>query len=101
MRPMTKHGFYSIIRKEPGQYHVRSREHQDLENLVDRAPLPQVEIHETPRQDYAFGMIVDQNTVMMILEYLGNTIDMTTLKIVLSILLIKRINHETFAQFHC
>jgi hypothetical protein len=77
---MTKHGFYSIVQKEPGKYHVRSRERQDLENLVDRVPLPQVEIHETPMRDYAFRMIVDQQIVMMILEFLGNTVDYDNFK---------------------
>ena len=23
---MTKHGFYSIVQKKPGEYHVRARE---------------------------------------------------------------------------
>jgi hypothetical protein len=28
---MTKHGFYSIARKKPGEYHVRARERHDLD----------------------------------------------------------------------
>jgi hypothetical protein len=77
---MTKHGFYSIVQKEPGKYHVRSRERQDLENLVDRVPLPQVEIQETPRRDYAVRMIVDQKIVLTILLFLGNTLDYDNFK---------------------
>jgi hypothetical protein len=36
---MTKHGFYSIVQKRPGEYHIRSRVRKDLENLVERVPL--------------------------------------------------------------
>jgi hypothetical protein len=77
---MTKHGFYSIVQKEPGKYHIRSREPQDLENLVDRVPLPQVEIYDTPSRDYAARLIVDQQILMLILEFLGNTVDYDNFK---------------------
>ena len=37
---MTKLGFYSIVARKPGEFHVRGREKQDLENLLERVPLP-------------------------------------------------------------
>jgi len=38
---MTKHGFYSIVQKNPGEFHIRARVRKDLENLVERVPLPE------------------------------------------------------------
>ncbi len=43
---MTKHGFYSIVQKKPGEFHIRFRARQDLLNLVERVPLPGAEIHK-------------------------------------------------------
>ena len=36
---MTKHGFYSIVQKQPGEFHIRARVRKDLENLVTRVLL--------------------------------------------------------------
>ena len=33
----TKHGFYSIVQKSNGHFHVRGRMRQDLENLIDQS----------------------------------------------------------------
>jgi len=57
---MTKHGFYSIVEKKPGEYHVRSRERQDLKNLVDRVPLRGAVIVDTPDADCACRVITDK-----------------------------------------
>jgi hypothetical protein len=72
---MTKHGFYSIVEKAPGQFHVRSRERHDLQNLVDRIPLAGQKIIATPDADYAARLIVDRATLMSILLFLGETLD--------------------------
>ena len=60
---MTKHGFYSIVEKRPGEFHIRSRERQDLQNLVDRVPLEGKAIVETPEADYAARIVTDRATV--------------------------------------
>jgi len=44
---MTKHGFYSIVEKLPGEFHIRSREREDLQNLIDRVPLPAGQFADT------------------------------------------------------
>ena len=44
---MTKYGFYSIVQKQQGEYHVRSRERKDIENSVKRLSLAQVQIIES------------------------------------------------------
>jgi hypothetical protein len=49
---MTKHGFYSIVEKRPGEFHVRARVRQDLENLVARVPLLGA---ETPPHKVSLG----------------------------------------------
>ena len=77
---MTRHGFYSIVEKRPGEFHVRARERQDLQNLVERVPLPGATIVATPKADYAARLIVDQATVLQIMRYLGATVDYPNFK---------------------
>ena len=77
---MTKHGFYSIVEKKPGEYHVRSREHRDLQNLIDRVPLTGCSIVDTPDADYATRIVTDQDTVRTILRFLADTLDYDNFK---------------------
>ena len=72
---MTKYGFYSIVRKDPETYHVRSREMQDIENLIRHVPLPGAKILDTTGSDYAARIIVGQDEVLTILNFLGTNID--------------------------
>ena len=44
---MTKHGFYSIVQKKQGEFHVRARVRKDLENLQERVPLAGREIQSS------------------------------------------------------
>ncbi len=77
---MTKHGFYSIVEKPQGEFQVRARERRDLQNLVDRVPLPTATIIDTPKGDYAARMVVSKETVLRIMEFLGNTVDYSNFK---------------------
>jgi hypothetical protein len=77
---MTKYGFYSIVQKQTGEYHVRSRERQDIENLMPHLGLAQGEIIESERSDYAFRIIVKKEDVEAILKFLGETIDYDNFK---------------------
>jgi len=77
---MTRHGFYSVVEKPRGQIQVRSRERQDLENLVERVPLPEATIVDTPHADYAARIIGDRATLLRILEFLGDTVDYDNFK---------------------
>lgn len=72
---MTKHGFYSIVQKETGLFHVRARERRDLENLVQRVPLADQKIHISKVTDYPYRIIVDRASVLKILLFLGETLD--------------------------
>ena len=62
---MTKHGFYSIVQKKPGEFHIRSRVRKDLENLVERVPLTGTKIHDTTGADYSFRVIVGKDEVSL------------------------------------
>lgn len=77
---MTKHGFYSIVQKQPGEYHARARERKDLQNLIDRVPLQGATIIDTPKADYACRIVTDVKTVQAILEFLGRTLDYDNFK---------------------
>lgn len=77
---MTKFGFYSIVRKKPGEYHVRSRERRDLDNLVKGVPLTGAKIVDTPEADYASRIVTDEATVLAILAFLGQTLDYPNFK---------------------
>lgn len=77
---MTKHGFYSIVEKCPGEFHIRSRERQDLQNLIDRAPLASCRIIETPDADYACRIITDRDTVRFLLRFLADSLDYANFK---------------------
>jgi hypothetical protein len=57
---MTRHGFFSIVQKEPGIFHVRSKERGDLENLIRGAPLPGARIQDSNRSDYAVGVLAER-----------------------------------------
>ncbi|MFA6293781.1 MAG: ankyrin repeat domain-containing protein [Victivallales bacterium] len=77
---MTKHGFYSIVRKEHDEFHIRSREKLDIENLVKLVPLPGAEILESRTADYHFRVIVGQKEVMAVMEFIGRNIDYSNFK---------------------
>ncbi len=77
---MTKHGFYSIVQKQPGEFHVRSRERKDIENLVAGVPLPGTKIAESSHNDYACRVVVGQPEVLSILGFLGESLDYDNFK---------------------
>ncbi len=77
---MTKHGFYSIVQKLPGEFHVRARVRQDLENLVARVPLPGAEIHATRTADYSFRIVTGRGDVLKVMQFLGDSLDYSNFK---------------------
>jgi hypothetical protein len=77
---MTKYGFYSIVQKQPDEYHIRGRERKDIENLVAGVPLPAAEIKESSVTDYAVRIIVGQTDVLAVLEFLGKNLDYNNFK---------------------
>ena len=77
---MTKYGFYSIVQKQSNEYHVRSRERRDLQNLIDKVPLRGSVISESKSSDYLARIIVDHDIVTKILKFLGDTLDYDNFK---------------------
>ena len=77
---MTKHGFYSIVEKESGMYHVRSRERADIENLIRGVPLPGAGIQESRDADYAVRVLVGKRELGAIMRFLGATLDYPNFK---------------------
>ncbi len=77
---MTKHGFYSIVEKKPGEFHTRARVRQDLENLVARVPLPGAEILTTKTADYAFRLVTGKGDVLKVMQFLGDSLDYSNFK---------------------
>lgn len=72
---MTKYGFYSIVQKEPGTYHVRSREMRDIENLLRQVPLPDMQIVDTTGSDYSARISVGRDDLLNILNFIATNID--------------------------
>lgn len=50
----TQFGFFSIVQKKPGEFHVRARVRRDLENLAGLGGSAW-EIIETADADYRFS----------------------------------------------
>jgi hypothetical protein len=48
---------YSLVKKGENQFHVRERVRHDLENLVERVPLPGAVIHFSRTTDYPLGYV--------------------------------------------
>ncbi len=76
---MTKHGFYSIVQKGD-EFHVRSREREDLQNLIKRVPLLDCKVIDTRDGDYVARIITDQATVALIVLFLADTLDYSNFK---------------------
>jgi len=75
----TQHGFYSIVQKPAGQFHVRTRCEMDLKNIVSLASID-APIHHTESGDYAWRIVVGQAEVDAIMAALAGSIDYTNFK---------------------
>lgn len=81
----SKLGFYSIVQKTAGEWHVRARLRADLVNLVEtvyREPAAAAEsIEEWPAADYRWRLIVtDAAELAGIFAALGDTVDYPNFK---------------------
>ena len=61
----TKVGFFSIVRKNKDEYHVRARMRSDLVELMELAEI-ESELFESDHSDYRFRLVVDEKTVQII-----------------------------------
>lgn len=75
----TQHGFYSIVQKPAGRFHVRTRCELDLKNIVSLAGIA-APIHHTESGDYAWRIVVGQFEVSAIVAALAASIDYPNFK---------------------
>ena len=94
---MTKHGFYSIVQKKPGEFHVRARVRKDLENLVARVPLTEATIHTSKEADYGYRVITGQDDVWRVMQFLGDTLDYSNFKNTVTQTPDQKEKHEAYA----
>ena len=95
---LTKHGAYSLVKKGENQFHVRARVRRDLENLIERVPLPGAPTHFSRTTDYPFRLIVGGNDVLKIMHFLGETIDYSNFKDTVNSTPDQRDKHSVYGQ---
>lgn len=75
----TKHGFFSIVEKLPGEFHIRARVKRDIENLKALAEIKRTVI-STPDADYRYRLVVNKVEVLAALTCMANEIDYSNFK---------------------
>ena len=75
----TQHGFYSIVQKSPGEYHVRGRVQNDLENLL-RLVGTAHQIQTWEGADYRYRIIVGERDFTAIMAALALDLDYPNFK---------------------
>jgi hypothetical protein len=75
----TKRGFYSIVEKKPGEFHIRARLKKDLENLKELAEIKR-QVNLTRDGDYRYRLVVNQVEVVAALMVLAKDIDYDNFK---------------------
>lgn len=75
----TQHGFYSIVLKDDGHYHVRSRLKKDLENLLMLVRKHHI-IHRLESADYRYRIIVGQSDFVDIMAHFALALDYPNFK---------------------
>ncbi len=76
---MTQHGFYSIVQKRDGHFHIRARVRKDLENVLALMDW-KFEIEEWPRADYAYRILVEHHDVIALVRTMAAHIDYDNFK---------------------
>ena len=75
----TKYGFYSIVQKKPGEYHIRARVKGDLENLKAISEIKR-SIIITEDADYRYRLVVNEIEVITAMTVLAHTLDYPNFK---------------------
>ena len=75
----TKYGFYSIVQKKPGEYHIRARVKQDLENLKAGTEIKR-RIIVTKDADYHYRMVVNEIEVIVAMTFIAHTLNYSKFK---------------------
>lgn len=75
----TQYGFYSIVQKLPGEFHVRARLKRDLEHLCKLCTRTW-KIHHSAEADYRWRIVVNATAVARIMSALAEDIDYDNFK---------------------
>jgi hypothetical protein len=75
----TQHGFFSIVQKEEDLFFIRARVRGDLENIVKLLAV-EMEIHEWPKADYRYRLMIDLEGLLELMVFLTTTIDYPNFK---------------------
>lgn len=76
----SKLGFFSIVQKDDGYFHVRARVKGDLENLCKMAGIKPATIETWPNADYRFRVLVGNRNICNIFGALEHSIDYPNFK---------------------
>ncbi len=76
----SKFGWFSIVQKEPGEFHVRARVKQDLQNLLDAMPLANAVIETWPGADYRYRIIIGGDDLRVVMNCLALQLDYSNFK---------------------
>lgn len=76
---MSKHGFFSIVEKSDG-FHIRSRELQDIQSVVNCLASKTIQILESQDNDYRYRVIVGKRELQKVIKWLGDSIDYPNFK---------------------
>lgn len=75
----TQHGFFSIVQKIPGEFHIRGRLRGDMENLLKLCGA-QWPIVETRDGDYRYRIVCGQAEVSAVMAKLAGALDYANFK---------------------
>ncbi len=104
----TTLGFYSIVRKNPRELHVRARSRQDLLNLRAHCygrvggpgEVDAWKIHKTEPADYRYRIVVDPKRLPEIMAALAETLDYANFKGVIASTEDQRDKLAVYSAFH-
>lgn len=101
----SKLGFFSVVRKPDGLFHIRARVRKDLENLA--AGLGRgfsVKIHDShktdPQADYAFRIVVPLKAWVVLSEVLIDSVDYANFKGIVGATPDQRERLPIYSRFH-
>jgi hypothetical protein len=83
----TQHGFFSLVRKGPDEYHLRARERRDIENARElllgdakKKESAALEIREWDRADYRFRLVLPRRLALIFVAEVAARIDYSNFK---------------------
>ena len=77
----TQFGFYSIVQKKPGEFHVRARMKKDIENLCRACARAGIwKIHRSTPADYRWRLVIGDDDLALVMSTLSDSINYPNFK---------------------